>query len=154
MDSAVPTPWCLAEVVSGSSQLCLRQRRGSMRIDCIVCFNFCHYGTVVARSAAVAGVSYMRRGREAPRRRSQCPSGVVAGSDASLRDACMHLCIAFSIWNQFGDHGIALQDKVRAKSQISQLLSCRFGVRVYGTLGYRKHGVTGFLEIGGCSPPL
>jgi len=128
-----------------------------MRIDCIVCFNFCHYGTVVARSAAVAGVSYMRRGREAPRGLAGALSarpGVVAGSDASLRGACMHVCIAFSIWNQFGDHGIALQDKVRAKSQISQLLSCRFGVMVYGTLGYRKHGVTGFLEIGGCSPPL
>jgi len=63
-----------------------------MRIDCIVCFNFCHYGTVVARSAAVAGVSYMRRGREAPRGLAGALSarqGVVAGSDASYAP-CMH----------------------------------------------------------------
>ena len=77
-----------------------------MRIDCIVCFNFFHYGTVLARLAEVAGVSYKRRApprRSAAGARTQWP----AGCGRWLRRIVawrIHACVHSFLWNQFGDH--------------------------------------------------
>jgi len=77
-----------------------------MRIDCIVCFNFFHYGTVLARLAAVAGVSYKRRALLAGQPPALVLSGrpgAVAGCDASFAWR-IHACVHSFFWNQFGDH--------------------------------------------------